>query len=281
MAVKIVTDSTCDLSEELIQEFGITIIPLNIIMGDKAFRDGIDAKQEDIFAWSDANKTTPKTSAPDLGLVEETLKSYQEAGDEVVYLGIGGDMSSTLQTIRIAADDLGYDKLYAVDSMNLSTGIGLQVLRAVDYAREGLSGAEIAKKLEESRDRVRASFCIDTLTYLHRGGRCSGVAALLGAALMLKPMIAVRDGKLGVAKKYRGKIRKVLKQYVEDMVPELQNAETDRVFVTHTATDDIAEEIRAYVASLGIFEHVYVTKAGGVIASHCGPGTLGVLFYSK
>ncbi len=281
MAVKIVTDSTCDLSEELIQEFGITIIPLNIIMGDKAFRDGIDAKQEDIFAWSDANKTTPKTSAPDLGLVEETLKSYQEAGDEVVYLGIGGDMSSTLQTIRIAADDLGYDKLYAVDSMNLSTGIGLQVLRAVDYAREGLSGAEIAKKLEESRDRVRASFCIDTLTYLHRGGRCSGVAALLGAALMLKPMIAVRDGKLGVAKKYRGKIRKVLKQYVEDMVPELQNAETDRVFVTHTATDDIAEEIRAYVASLGIFEHVYVTRAGGVIASHCGPGTLGVLFYSK
>lgn len=281
MAVKIVTDSTCDLSEELIQEFGITIIPLNIIMGDKAFRDGIDAKQEDIFAWSDANKTTPKTSAPDLGLVEETLKSYQEAGDEVVYLGIGGDMSSTLQTIRIAADDLGYDKLYAVDSMNLSTGIGLQVLRAVDYAREGLSGAEIAKKLEESRDRVRASFCIDTLTYLHRGGRCSSVAALLGAALMLKPMIAVRDGKLGVAKKYRGKIRKVLKQYVEDMVPELQNAETDRVFVTHTATDDIAEEIRAYVASLGIFEHIYVTKAGGVIASHCGPGTLGVLFYSK
>ncbi|MBO4280756.1 MAG: DegV family protein [Lachnospiraceae bacterium] len=281
MSVKILTDSTCDLSAEIIEEFGINVIPLNIIMGEQSFRDGVDAKQEDIFKWADANKTTPKTSAPDLGLVEEVLKSYKEAGDEVVYLGIGADMSSTFQTIRIAADDLEFDKFYAIDSMNLSTGVGLQVLRAADYAREGLSGAEIKEKIEAARSRVRASFCIDTLTYLHRGGRCSGVAALLGAALMLKPMIAVREGKMVVAKKYRGKIRKVLMEYAKEMEPELRNAETDRVFVTHTAPDELADEIRAYVESLGIFKKVYVTKAGGVIASHCGPGTLGVLFYSK
>ncbi len=281
MSVKILTDSTCDLSAEIIEEFGINVIPLNIIMGEQSFRDGVDAKQEDIFKWADANKTTPKTSAPDLGLVEEVLKSYKEAGDEVVYLGIGADMSSTFQTIRIAADDLEFDKFYAIDSMNLSTGVGLQVLRAADYARQGLSGAEIKEKIEAARSRVRASFCIDTLTYLHRGGRCSGVAALLGAALMLKPMIAVREGKMVVAKKYRGKIRKVLMEYAKEMEPELRNAETDRVFVTHTAPDELADEIRAYVESLGIFKKVYVTKAGGVIASHCGPGTLGVLFYSK
>ncbi len=281
MAVRIVTDSTCDLSAELIKEYDITVIPLNIIMGDKSYRDGIDARQAEIFAWADANKTTPKTSAPDPAVVEEVLKPFKEAGDEVVYLGIGADFSSTLQTIRIAADDLEYDKVYAIDSMNLSTGVGLQVLRAADFARQGLSGAEIKEKIEAARSRVRASFCIDTLTYLHRGGRCGAVAALLGAALMLKPMIAVKNGKMGVAKKYRGKIMKVLKEYAKEMEPELRNAETDRVFVTHTATDEIAEEIRAYVASLGIFEHVYVTKAGGVIASHCGPGTLGVLFYSK
>lgn len=281
MAVRILTDSTCDLSDELIEEFGITVIPLNIIMGDKSFRDGVDAKQAEIFAWADANKTTPKTSAPDLGLVEETLKPFQEAGDEVVYLGIGADLSSTLQTIRLAAEDLGYDKVYAIDSMNLSTGVGLQVLRAADYAKAGMSGAEIRDKIEASRDRVRASFCIDTLTYLHRGGRCSAVAALFGAALMLKPMIAVKNGKMGVAKKYRGKIRKVLKEYAKELEPELRNAETDRVFITHTASDETAEEIRSYVESLGIFEHVYTTKAGGVIASHCGPGTLGILFYSK
>lgn len=281
MAVRILTDSTCDLSAELIEEFGIHVIPLNIIMGDKSYRDGIEATQGEIFQWADANKTTPKTSAPDLGFAEDFLKPFRDAGDEAVFIGISEAMSSTCQTMRLAADDLEYTKFYVVDSMNLSTGVGLQVLRAADLAKQGLSAEEIAKQIESERGKVRASFCIDTLTYLHRGGRCSGVAALLGAALMLKPMIVVRDGKMGVAKKYRGKIRKVLQQYAEDMVPELKNAVTNRVFVTHTATDEIAEEIRAYVESLGIFDKVYVTRAGGVISSHCGPGTLGILFYSK
>ncbi|MBQ6106160.1 MAG: DegV family protein [Lachnospiraceae bacterium] len=281
MAVRILTDSTCDLSPELVKEFDIRVIPLNIIMGDKSYRDGIEASQSEIFKWADENKTTPKTSAPDLGFAEDFLKQFKDAGDEAVYIGISEDMSSTCQTMRLAAEDLEYKDFYVVDSMNLSTGVGLQVLRASDYAKQGMSAAEIAKKIEEDRGKVRASFCIDTLTYLHRGGRCSGVAALLGAALMLKPMIAVRDGKMGVARKYRGKIRKVLKQYAEDMLPELQNAIPDRVFVTHTASDETAAEIREYVESLGIFEHVYETKAGGVISSHCGPGTLGILFYSK
>lgn len=281
MAVRILTDSTCDLSPELVKEFDIRVIPLNIIMGDKSYRDGIEASQSEIFKWADENKTTPKTSAPDLGFAEDFLKQFKDAGDEAVYIGISEDMSSTCQTMRLAAEDLEYKDFYVVDSMNLSTGVGLQVLRASDYAKQGMSAAEIAKKIEEDRGKVRASFCIDTLTYLHRGGRCSGVAALLGAALMLKPMIAVRDGKMGVARKYRGKIRKVLKQYAEDMLPELQNAIPDRVFVTHTASDETAAEIREYVESLSIFEHVYETKAGGVISSHCGPGTLGILFYSK
>lgn len=281
MAVRIVTDSTCDLSADLVKEFGLSVIPLNIIMGDTSYRDGQDITQKELFQWSDANKATPKTSAPDLGLVEEFLKPFMDAGDEVVYLGIGEALSSTAQTIRLAAEDLGYENIHVIDSANLSTGIGLQVLRACDYAKQGMSGAEIVKRIEEARGRVRASFCIDTMTYLHRGGRCGAVAALLGAALMIKPMIAVKDGKMGVAKKYRGKISKVLKEYAKDLEPELRNAETDRVFVTHTASDETAQEIADYVASLGIFEHVYITRAGCVISSHCGPGTLGVLFYSK
>lgn len=281
MAVRIITDSTCDLSAELIEEFGIPVIPLNIILGDRSCRDGQDITQKELFAWSDANKATPKTSAPDLGFVEDFLRPFMEAGDEVVYLGIGEELSSTAQTMRLAAEDLGFTKMHVMDSANLSTGIGLQVLRACDYAKQGLSGEEIVRRLEESRDRVRASFCIDTMTYLHRGGRCSAVTALLGAAFMIKPMIAVKNGKMGVAKKYRGKITKVLKEYAKDLEPELRNAETDRVFITHTASDETAKEIADYVASLGIFEHVYTTRAGCVISSHCGPGTLGILFYSK
>lgn len=281
MAVRIMTDSTADLSAELIREYEVIMIPLNVVMGEKSYLDGGELTQEELFAWSDANKSTPKTASPEIGVVEELLKPFQEAGDEIVYIGISESMSSTCQNIRLAAADLEYDNFFVVDSMNLSTGVGLQVLRACDLAKEGKCAREIADIIASEREKVRASFCVDTLTYLHRGGRCSGVAMLLGATLMLKPMIAVKDGKMGVEKKYRGKISKVLKEYVKELEPQMRNAVTKRVFITHTQSDETVAEIRAMVEELGIFENVYDTKAGGVISSHCGPGTLGVLFYSK
>ena len=281
MAVRIMTDSTVDLSEELINEYGVIVIPLNVVMGDESCLDDRNLTQEKLFEWSDANKATPKTSAPSIGFVEDYLKPAQDAGDEIVYIGISEAMSSTCQVIRLAASDLDYDNVFVVDSKNLSTGVALMVLRACDLAKEGKSGQEIADIIAVERDKVRASFCIDTLTYLHRGGRCGGVAMLIGATLMLKPMIAVKDGKMGVEKKYRGKISKVLKEYVKELEPQMRDAVPDRVFITHTADDETVKEIRGMVEELGIFEHVYDTKAGGVISSHCGPGTLGVLFVSK
>ena len=279
--IRIWCDSTCDLSKEQLKQHQITMFPLCVILGDETRLDGVDITPEEIYKWSDAHKTTPKTAAITFGVVEDAIRAAKEADDEVIFIGISSKMSTTNNVMNMAAQEFEYDKLHVFDSRNLSTGIGLQVLRACDYAKQGLSGEEIVRRLEESRGRVRASFCIDTMTYLHRGGRCSAVTALLGAAFMIKPMIAVKDGKMGVAKKYRGKIAKVLKEYAKDLEPELRNAETDRVFVTHTASDETAKEIADYVASLGIFEHVYTTRAGCVISSHCGPGTLGILFYSK
>lgn len=280
MSVRILSDSTCDLSPELIAKYGIQIVPLHIVLGDKEYEDGASITPDEIYQWSDANKATPKTSA--LGLEEATkaFKPILDAGDEIVVFAISSHMSTTSNVMRIAASDLNAsDRVFVIDSQNLSTGIGLQVLEAAEMAAVGRSGAEIAAHIESIRPLVRASFVVDTLTYLHRGGRCSGLAALAGAALKLHPRIAVIDGKMGPGKKYRGVMKKVILEYAKDMEGDLKNADSKRVFITHSGCEDsVIAEVKAYVESLGRFDEILVTRAGCVISSHCGPGTLGVLF---
>ena len=278
--IRIMADSTCDLSPELIEKYGVTILPLNIVMDDMSYLDGVETTPDKIYEWADANRTTPKTSAPGLEAAIEFLRPVAEAGDKVCYLGISEQMSSTCQVLRLAAEELEYtEHVCVVDSMNLSTGIGLQVLTAEELAQGGCSLAELEEFLKEYRERVRASFVVDTLTYLQRGGRCSAVTALMGNALKLKPRIAVADGKMGVSKKYRGNRKKTVLDYVKDMEEDLLRAETKRVFITHSGIEqEIVEEVKAYLNGLGHFDAIYVTRAGGVISSHCGPGTLGVLF---
>lgn len=278
--IRIMADSTCDLSSELIEKYGISILPLNIVMDDTCYLDGVETNPDAIYAWADANKTTPKTSAPGIEAAVEFLRPVAEAGDEICFLGISEQMSATCQVVRLAAEELEYaEHVCVVDSMNLSTGIGLQVLTAAELAQSGCSLSELEDKLKEYRERVRASFVVDTLTYLQRGGRCSAVTALMGNALKLKPRIAVADGKMGVSKKYRGNQKKTVTDYVKDMEAELLCAEKNRVFITHSGISrEIVEEVKTYLESLGHFDAIYETRAGGVISSHCGPGTLGVLF---
>lgn len=278
--IRIMADSTCDLSPELIEEYEIMVLPLNIVMDDTSYLDGVETTPDKIYEWADANRTTPKTSAPGIEAAIEFLRPVVEAGDEVCYLGISEQMSATCQVIRLAAEELEYtDHVCVVDSMNLSTGIGLQVLYAAELAQSGCSLAELEERLKEYRVRVRASFVVDTLTYLQRGGRCSAVTALMGNALKLKPRIAVVDGKMGVSKKYRGNQKKTVMDYVKDMKEELLRSEKTRVFITHSGiAQEIIDEVKSYLESLQYFEAIHVTRAGGVISSHCGPGTLGVLF---
>ena len=278
--IRIMADSTCDLSEELLKQYGISKLPLNIVMDDKSYLDGVETTPDEIYAWADANKTTPKTAAPGPEAAIEFLKQAKDAGDEVCFLGISEEMSSTCQVLRLAAEELEYtEHVRIVDSKNLSTGIGLQVLYAAEQAKEGVSLDKLEEKLKAYRERVRASFVVDTLTYLQRGGRCSAVTALLGNTLKLKPRIAVADGKMGVSKKYRGNKRKTVLEYAKDMEEELLAAEQKRVFITHSGIEqEIIDGVKAYLTSLHHFENIYVTRAGGVISSHCGAGTLGVLF---
>lgn len=278
--IRIMADSTCDLSADLIEKYGISVLPLNIVMDDKSYLDGVETNPDSIYAWADANRTTPKTAAPGPEAAIEFLKLAKEAGDEVCFLGISEQMSSTCQVLRLAAEELEYaEHVCVVDSMNLSTGIGLQVLYAAELAKEGISLDVMEEKLKAYRERVRASFVVDTLTYLQRGGRCSAVTALLGNTLKLKPRIAVADGKMGVSKKYRGNRKKTVLSYAKDMEEEMLKAEKKRVFITHSGIEqEIIDEVKAYLTSLNHFEDIYVTRAGGVISSHCGAGTLGVLF---
>ena len=280
--VRIIADSTCDLSPELIEKYNITIVPLCIVLDEKSYFDGEEIKPEQIYAWSDERKTTPKTAAVPFDRVLDAYKPAVEAGEDVIFFGISSEMSTTCNVARIVAEDEEYDRVFVIDSRNLSTGIGLQVLRAAELASEGKSAEEIVAEIEGARDLVRASFVVDTLTFLARGGRCSSVAALMASTLKLHPQIVVKDGKMGATKKYRGKMSMALSDYLKDLTPALMAADPKRVFITHSGCDEeIINLVKSKIEALGVFEEILITQAGGVISSHCGPNTLGVLFYEK
>lgn len=281
--IRIISDSTCDLSKDLIEKYHITIRPLYIHLGEDEYEDGVSITPEEIFKWSDENKTTPKTSAVSLPAVMDLFREITDAGDEVICFSISDDMSTTGNVMRMAAEELEKeDVIHVINSANLSTGIGLLVIEAAIMAEAGKTAKEIVEKIEELKPRVRASFVVDTLTYLHRGGRCSGVAALAGGMLKLHPRIAVENGRMAPGKKYRGKLSSVIMDYVKDMEEDLKAAKPDRVFITHSGCDkEIVDGVRKYLEDLNVFDEVLETRAGGVISSHCGPGTLGVLFIAK
>ena len=278
--IKIIADSTCDLSKDLIEKYDIAILPLHINLGDEEYLDGVTITPDEIYKWSDANNTTPKTSAASIEDTIEVLKPILDAGNEVVMFCIASGMSTTINVFNMAVQELdAEDKVRVIDSANLSTGIGLQVIEAACMAREGKTLDEIASAIEELKTRVRASFVVDILTYLHRGGRCNGLAALAGGMLKLHPKIVVKDGVMGPDKKYRGKINSAIMNYAQDMEESLLKAKKDRVFITHSGCDEEAiNSVKAYLESLNVFDEILVTRAGGVVSSHCGPGTLGVLF---
>lgn len=280
MSVKIISDSTCDLSKELVERYHVEILPLHIVLGDKEYLDGVDIGPDDLYNWSDENKSTPKTSAAGIEDVMNVYKKFENDYDEIIIFSISGTMSTTVNVMRMAAEELELeDKVFVVDSENLSTGNGLLVIEAAVMAEAGKSAQEIVERIKELKPLVRASFVVDTLTYLHRGGRCSGVATLAGGALKLHPKIVVENASMKLDKKYRGKMKKVILEYAKEMEEHILNAKKDRVFITHSGCDDeIIASVKEYLESLSYFDEILITRAGGVVSSHCGPGTLGVLF---
>ncbi len=278
--VKIISDSTCDLTKGLLEKYDIAILPLHIHLGEDEYEDGVNITPNELYAWSDANNSTPKTSAASIAEAMDIYKRCLGEGDELIAFTVSSSMSTNYQVMNLAAQELEWeDRIHVIDSANLSTGIGLLIIEAAIMAKEGKCGEEIVAAIEELKPRVRASFVVDTLTYLHRGGRCSSVAALAGGMLQLHPKIVVEGGKMDARKKYRGKIGKVIMSYAKDMEDELKTAKHERVFITHSGCEaaDVAR-VRKYLESLQVFGEILETRAGAVISSHCGPGTLGVLY---
>lgn len=281
--IKIVADSTCDLTKALTEKYDIQIAPLHILLGEKEYLDGVEISPDEIYAWADKNEDTPKTSAVGFEEAVEVVKQIVGTEDELIIFTISGKMSTTGNVFRMVVEELELeDKVSVIDSENLSTGIGLMVLKAADMAKAGKSRVEICQTIEELKDKVQASFVVDTLTYLHRGGRCSSVAALAGGVLKLHPKIVVSDGGMNADKKYRGKMDKVVMDYVQDMEAALREADAERVFITHSGCNqEIIDKVYNYLNDMNYFKEILITRAGGVISSHCGYGTLGVLYLNK
>lgn len=280
MRIKITSDSTCDLSREQIEKYGIEIMPLAVAMGEKNYRDGVDIHPDEIYAHVGKGGELPKTAANNIADYAEVFGKYAKEYDAVIHLNISADFSSCYQNACLAAED--FENVYVVDSRNLSTGHGLLVLKAAELAESDMDAAAIAETLRETANRVDASFILDQLEYLKKGGRCSAVAVLGANLLKLKPCIEVKEGKMGVGKKYRGAFAKCLKDYITDRIGGRDDLELDRVFVTHSGISqellDLAVET---VKELQSFKEVCVTRAGCTVSSHCGPDTIGVLYIQK
>ena len=281
--IKIVSDSTCDLSKELIEKYDIQIVPLHILLGEKEYLDGVEISPDEIYAWADQNEDTPKTSAVGFEEAADVVKQIVGTDDEMIIFTISGKMSTTGNVFRMVVEELELeDKVSVIDSENLSTGIGLMVLKAADMVKEGKSRTEICQSIDELKGKVQASFVVDTLTYLHRGGRCSSVAALAGGVLKLHPKIVVAEGSMSADKKYRGKMEKAIMDYVQDMEEVLKKADSERVFITHSGCEqEIIDKVYEYLKDMNYFKEILITRAGGVISSHCGYGTLGVIYLKK
>ena len=280
MNIKITSDSTCDLSKELTEKHDISIFPLTVVKDNQAYADGITITTDEIFAHVAAGGDLCSTTAGSVGEYQEWFEKFAGQYDAVVHINISSEFSSSYQNACLAASE--FDNVIAIDSRNLSTGQGLVVLKACELAKSVSSLEDMKEKLDAFTPKVEASFLLDQLKYMVKGGRCSAVVALGANLLNLKPCIEVKDGKMSVVKKYRGSYAKCLASYVKDRLADREDLDRKTLFVTRTpVADDCLLAVEAAVKEHADFENIYWTKAGCTVSCHCGPGTLGVLFVRK
>ena len=280
MKIKILSDSTCDLPQALIQMHNITVIPLIVMKDGQEFWDGQTITPTDIFSHVAAGGTLCTTAARSVGIYLDVFEKYVGKYDGVIHISLGSGFSSSYQNACLAAEE--FDNVQVVDSKNLSVGQGLTVLEACRLAQTAQSLNEVVQALEDFTGRVEASFVVDKLDYLVKGGRCSSAAALGANLLNLKPCIEVKDGRMSVVKKYRGSFAKCLSAYVRERLEGREDLDRDSLFVVRTQMEEDAfQTVLETANSCGNFENIYTAAAGCTISCHCGPGTLGVLFVRK
>lgn len=278
--VIIASDSTTDLGPELLERYQVKILPLGVNLGDKQYTDGVDIDPDMIYAHYEECGELPKTSAVNISQFEDFFREQTKDGAQMVFFTISAEMSSTCSNAMIAAE--AFEGVHVVDTENLSTGGGLLVVAAAEMAARGKTAAEIAEACRDLARRVDASFVVDNLEFLHKGGRCSAVEAFGANLLQLKPCIGVKNGKMGVTRKYRGKFAAVLKKYIADQLADPSDIEVDHIFLTHAGCDrEILEQCMEQIRAAVPTGDIHLTRAGCTVSAHCGRNTLGVLFIRK
>ncbi|MBE9912501.1 DegV family protein [Paenibacillus donghaensis] len=279
--IKIFADSTCDLPREWVQKYDIGIIPLYVTFGDETYKDGVDITTPELYAKVDKIGSLPKTAAPSPADFMQAFAPHIEAGRDIVYISLSSELSSTYQNAVIAAGEFPEGRVTVIDSLNLSTGIGLQVMKAVRAAGEGKTTQEIAKRIESIKPLVETEFVIDSLDYLYKGGRCSGMQNLVSSLLKIRPVIKVIDGKMTPAYKVRGKREKALEQMLNNALDKRGQMDNDLIFVTHSLAEEDANELKKILEEKTGAREIAISDAGCVISSHCGAKTIGILYVKK
>ncbi len=276
--INILTDSSCDLGNDLIQQYQIGVIPLYVIHSDKIYRDGIDLDLKQLFELVDKSGKLPKTSAAS---VAEFMTFFDRPGENI-YLGLGSPVSVTYSNALQASENMETKNTCVIDSLNLSTGIGLLLLKAADLRDQGLSAEEIAREVQACVPKVHTTFVLDKLEYAYMGGRVSSLQMIVGSMLKIQPVVEVRrDGTLGIREKVRGSRKKALDCLLADFQAHLPELDPKRVFVTHTLCDPDAQYLVEELKKLAPIENIYTTLASSIIAAHAGPGTVGILYMTK
>lgn len=284
--IKITCDSTCDLTESLYSNYGVTVMPLGVVLGEDLRKDGVDVDPAAIFDYVGKTGVLPKTSAVSVNEYYETFKQFCLEGSAVIHINISSDFSScytnAVQAASMVKEEIPDADIRVIDSRNLSSGSGHLVLLARELANSGLSATDIEDRLNKAKNRLDVSFVLQTLEYLQKGGRCPSVVAFGANLLKLRPEIEVREGKMGVAKKYRGSMEKSILDYVRGRLAGREDIDTKRIFITHShVPQEIVDKVRAQISELQPFEEIIETYAGCTVSSHCGPNCLGVLFFTK
>lgn len=278
--IQVTCDSTSDLTRQLYQQYHIDMLPLGVSMGDDFRRDCVDVSAQELYDYAQKSNQLPKTSAVSIGDYLDCFQKYVDQGAQVIHVSLSGEISSSYQNACIAAQTVG--NVFVVDSRSLSTGSGQLAMLAVELANADYTAGEIAEALEEMKNRIDVSFVLETLEYLHKGGRCSGLAAFGANVLKIHPEIMVKDGTMHVGKKFRGDMEKSILAYVRSHLEGQKNIQPDRLFVTHSGVPgEIVSKVIALAGELQPFEQIIETRAGSTISSHCGPGCLGLAFLRR
>lgn len=280
MKIQITCDSTCDMPLALREKYDIAVLPMVVTLGEQSYKDGVDVSCEDLFSYVDATGKLPKTSAISIYEFDQFFSQYVEQGMQVIHISLSSELSSTYQNACLAAEEVG--NVYVIDGRSLSAGSSLLALMSKELAENGMEAAEIVEAVNGAREQLDVSFVLQTLEYLHKGGRCSGVATFGANVMKLRPEIQVKDGKMDVGRKYRGSLEKSVLAYVKGCLEGRQDVDTRRVFVMHTGlSQEVLDKICVLVKELQPFEEIIVGTAGCTITSHCGPDCMGVLFMKK